>query len=458
MADYADNASGDHRETSTSAAVQGDSSAPQPLYVTEAPTGKGRKRFIMLAILLVVGAVVIPYGWQLWHYYRTHESTDDAYVVGDIMPMSARVNGTVLSVHVEDHQHVEAGQLLVQLDPRDFATRVQQAEAAVAVAMARLRQAEIEVEREQESTSSDTARTGAALRAVQSTLQETQHSTDEAQARLRALEAAVAVAQADVDAQDAHYDMAKMGFERTQQLLADGVVSQQQFDQAESALRASQAERVASRQKLAQAQREVERAQVELRSQRQAIKRAEARVDEARQLLAGSEANRQNVAIKQAQVEVMRAVLQQQEADLAYAKLQQDYTTLRSPAAGVIAKKNVEIGQVIQAGRPLLAIVPLHHVWVEANFKETQLEHMQTGQKAIIKVDAYPGATFQGRVESISPGTGAIFSLLPPENATGNFVKVVQRVPVKIILDGTTSDETILRPGMSVVATITTQE
>ena len=192
MADHADKATGDHQETSASAAVQGDPRASQPLYVTEAPTGRRRKRLIIIAILLVLCTVAMPYGWQLWHYYRIHESTDDAYVVGDIMPMSARVNGTVLSVHVEDHQQVEAGQLLVQLDPRDFATRVQQAEAAVGVAMARLRQAEIEVEREQESTSSDTARTSAALRAVQSTLQETQHSTEEAQARLRALEAAVA--------------------------------------------------------------------------------------------------------------------------------------------------------------------------------------------------------------------------------------------------------------------------
>jgi membrane fusion protein (multidrug efflux system) len=252
--------------------------------------------------------------------------------------------------------------------------------------------------------------------------------------------------------------MTRMSFERSQQLLADGVVAQQQFDESESALRAAQAERLASRQKLTQAQREVERTQVELRMQRQAVERVRARVAEARALMAGSEANRQNVAIKQAQVEVARAMLQQQQADLAYAKLQLDYTTLRAPMAGVIAKQSVEVGQVVQAGRPLLAVVPLHHVWVEANFKETQLQHMRPGQKAMLKVDAYPGEVFQGTVESISPGTGSVFSLLPPENATGNFVKVVQRIPVKIVLADTSPRGSQLRPGMSVIATVTTRE
>lgn len=458
MAEDTDKVAGRHPETPASATLQGERAASQEAYATAAPTRRGRKRLVFLALFVILLAVAAPYGWQLWEYYRTHESTDDAYVVGDIVPISARVSGTVLSVHIDDHQQVEAGQLLVQLDPRDFATRVQQAEAALAVATARLRQAEFEVAREQDSTSSDTARTSAGLQAAQSALQEAQHSADEVQARLRALEAAVAATQADIDVKEAHYDMARMSFERTQQLLADGVVAQQQFDENESALRAAQAERLASRQKLTQAQREVERAQAELRTQRQAVERARARVAEAQALLAGSEANLQNVAIKQAQVEVERAMWQQKQADLAYAQLQWDYTTLRAPITGVIAKKSVEIGQVVQAGRPLLAIVPLHHVWVEANFKETQLQHMQPGQQVILKVDTYPGEVFQGTVASISPGTGAVFSLLPPENATGNFVKVVQRIPVKIVLDGTSPNDAQLRPGMSVIAIVTTRE
>jgi len=162
------------------------------------------------------------------------------------------------------------------------------------------------------------------------------------------------------------------------------------------------------------------------------------------------------VDIKQAQVETARALLQQAQADLDAARLQLSYTTLRAPVAGLIARKRLEVGQVVQAGRPVLAVVPLEHIWVEANFKETQLRHMRPGQSATLHVDAYPDHVFTGTIESLSPGTGSVFSLLPPENATGNFVKVVQRLPVKILLDPLTSSQFALRPGMSVIATITT--
>jgi membrane fusion protein (multidrug efflux system) len=406
--------------------------------------------------LIVCLAAAFPYGLRLWQYYRIHESTDDAYVVGDIVPLSPRVNGTVVSVFIEEHQQVEAGQLLAQLDQRDFVLRVQQAEAAVAVAMAQLQRAELEVPMAQESTSSDTARTSAALRAAQSAWRETQHRAEEAQARLRTREAAVAVAQAEVDRGQARLDMARMAFERMQQLLTDGVVAQQQFDEAEVAWRAAQAERRANEQQLAQAQSEAERVHVDLRTQQQAVERARARIAEAQALLAGSQANQQSVDIKQAQVHVARALLQQAQADRDYAQQQLAYTALYAPVTGVIAKKNLQIGQVVQAGRPLLAIVPLHNIWVEANFKETQLAHMRPGQKATVQVDTFPDLVLTGTVESISPGTGSVFSLLPPENATGNFVKIVQRVPVKIVLDPLPQRDSLLRPGMSVIATVAT--
>jgi membrane fusion protein (multidrug efflux system) len=289
-------------------------------------------------------------------------------------------------------------------------------------------------------------------------LQETQHVTDEVRARLRTLETAVTVAQAEVDAQDAHLSMARSSFQRAQDLFSDGVVAQQQFDDARSLLDAAQAERRVAAQKLAQAQREIEGARADLRTKMQAVERARAQEAEAQALLAGSQAKRQNVVIRQAQVEVERALLQQKEADLAYAQLQLSYTDLRAPATGIVARKNLEVGQVIQVGRPVLAVVPQQDVWVEANFKETQLHRMRPGQSVTLKVDAYPGEKFQGTVESISPGTGSIFSLLPPENATGNFVKVVQRVPVKIVLEKTASTESVLRRGMSVIATVATQE
>jgi membrane fusion protein (multidrug efflux system) len=268
----------------------------------------------------------------------------------------------------------------------------------------------------------------------------------------------VAAAAAEVDMWRARLDMAQAEFTRMQALRTDGVVSQQQFDTAESARKSAQAQWRASQQRLTQAQAEVERARVELQARQHGVERSRARTAEAQAVLAGAQANRQTVEIKHAQVQTARALLQQAQADVDAARLQLSYTTLRAPVAGVIARKHLEVGQVVQVGRPVLAVVPLHHVWVEANFKETQLRHMRAGQKVTVYVDAYPDRVFTGTVESLSPGTGSVFSLLPPENATGNFVKVVQRLPVKIRLDTSAAAPFVLRPGMSVIATVTTRD
>jgi membrane fusion protein (multidrug efflux system) len=425
------------------------------------PPASGRrrspKRWLCVSLTMVLLGLGLPYGWHLWQYYQTHVSTDDAYVVGTIVPVSARVSGTVLAVQVDEHQQVEAGQLLAQLDPRDFEMQVQQAEAAVAVAASRLQQAELDVLREQQSTASETAQTSATLQAVQSALLAAQYTVDEAQARLGSRQAAVAVARAEVDMQVARYDMTRTAFVRLQQLLADGVVAQQQFDEAASALRGTEAAWRVSQENWTQAQHEAEQAQSELRRQLQAVRQARAQVVAAQARLTGAQAQQQNVAIKEAQVQVTGALLKQQQAALAQARLALAYTTIRAPAAGMVAKKRLEVGQVLKAGQPLLAIVPLTDVWVEANFKETQLRHMRPGQPATLHVDAYPGAMLRGTVASFSPGTGSIFSLLPPENATGNFVKVVQRLPVKIAVQATSLDGLVLRPGMSVLATVQTR-
>ncbi len=458
MADHSEQATDATQETSqTSVSSDADRSPPDMPSAADAE-GAPKKRMIFLIVLLIAIGVSTPYGWNLWQFYQHHESTDDAYVVGDVVPMSPLVAGRILSVHVENHQRVEAGQLLVRLDPREFEVQIQQAQAIVKVAEARLRQAELEVIQEQDSTTSDTARTSASLRAARSGFRETQREIDEARAGLRTLETAVSVSQAEVDAQDAHLSMAQTAFARARELMDDGVVSQQQFDEAQNVVETTQAERRVAAQKLARAQREVERARADLRTKQQAVERVRAMEAEAQAIVAGSQANEKKVGIKQAEVAVMRAVVQQRQADLEYANLQLDYTSVRASVAGVIAKNNVEVGQVVQAGRPLMAIVPLKNVWVEANFKETQLRLMRPGQKATLKVDAYPGEVFKGAIQSISPGTGAVFSLLPPENATGNFVKIVQRIPVKIVLDVASNNGFVLRPGMSVIATVATRE
>lgn len=416
-----------------------------------------RKRFLGPLLCLILIAVGTPYGLQLWRYYQTHETTDDAYVTGDIVAISARISGTVMNVHASKHQPVESGQLLAELDPDDFAARVVQAEATVAVAKARLRHAELQVQLTQDSTSNDTVLTGAALLAAQSALREAQHGTEKAEARLRTWEAAVSAAQADVDTQDVHLAMARTDLERVENLFNDGVVAQQQLDQADSALQAAQTEKEAKIQHLQRTREELDAARSDLSLKQETVQGEEAQVAKAQALLEGSQAQRQRVDIQQAKVKEEQALLQQAEADLAYARLQLQYTTLKAPVAGVVAKKNLEVGQVVQPGRPLLALVPVQDVWVEANFKETQLQHMRPGQRATLHVDAYPNEVFAGTVESLSPGTGSVFSLLPPENATGNFVKVVQRVPVKIRIEPSASPGVMLRPGMSVIATVNTE-
>jgi len=412
---------------------------------------------LVYGLLLVLLAIGTPYGLRLWQYYQTHESTDDAYIVVNVIPISTQVHGTVEAVQVEENQPVDVGQVLAQLDHRDFDVRVKQAEAAVAVATAGVQRAEIEVPIMQESTSSDAERTSAALRAAQIAVREAEHSTEEAGARLRTFEAAVAVAQAEVDMAQTRLELAQRDATRLQALLTDGVVAQQQFDIADTALRSAQAQVRASQQRLVQAHLEVERMRLDLQGRQQAVERARAHTAEAQAVRAGAQANRQHVDVKQAQVATARAQLQQAQAELEFARLQLSYTTVRAPVAGVVAKKRLEVGQVVQAGRPVLAIVPLPQLWVEANFKETQLRHMRPGQPVTLRVDAYPDQVWTGTVESLSPGTGSVFSLFPPENATGNFVKVVQRVPVKIVLNAAAAPQALLRPGMSVIATVTTR-
>jgi membrane fusion protein (multidrug efflux system) len=416
------------------------------------------KRLAIMSLAILLLAAGTPYGIRQWHYYLNHASTDDAYVVGDIIPISARVSGTVLTVHVEDHQQVEVGQLLAQLDPRDFEAQVQQAEAEVAMAEADLSRAEIDVEWERQSTHSETARTHATVQEAQGDLQEARNDVEAAQAHLQAQEAVVAVAQADIKSQQALLEIAHTSFDRLQDLLDDGVVAQQQFDESAAHLHAAQAALMASQRKLTKAQRDVEHARIILHTRRQAISQATARLTAAQAVVASSQADQQKVNMKQVQIRMARARLQQRQAALAQARLQLAHATLRAPTSGMIAKSHLEVGQVVQAGQPLLAIVPLHDVWVEANYKETQLHRMQPGQLVDLEVDAYPGRVFRGTVESISPGTGSAFSLLPPENATGNFVKVVQRVPVKITFDTTTFRDAVLRPGMSVIATVDLHE
>jgi membrane fusion protein (multidrug efflux system) len=307
------------------------------------------RRILLYGVLALLVAAGITYGIQTVVFYTYHVETDDAQIEGHIDPVLPRVAGYVAEVLVRDNEHVAANQVLVRIDPRDFQSRVNQAQAALASA-----------------------------------------------------QAAVQVAHANVDAIKSKRERTSADFARNMSLFREHVISPQEYDAVKTAADAAEAEY-----------------QVALR-----------------------------------QVGAAEAQVAQRQADLDYAQLQLSYTTIAASASGFVSKKSVEIGQFIEGGQPLMAIVQDQHVWVVANFKETQLRKMRVGQAVTVEVDAYPGRVFNARVDSIASATGAKFALLPPDNATGNFVKVVQRIPVKIVFTDEPDPSHPLRVGMNVTSIV----
>jgi membrane fusion protein (multidrug efflux system) len=239
-----------------------------------------------------------------------------------------------------------------------------------------------------------------------------------------------------------------------QQLMKNDYVSRREYDDAVAALENAEAALEAARRRLSAVEKEVQQTEAEVASRVLGTEQARQRVAEVRGTLSKAESQQQSVSVKIAELARAEALLKSAEADLAVADLNLEHTLVRAPIDGVVAKRGVEVGQIVQNGQPLLALVPLADVWVVANFKETQLTRIRPGQKAEVRVDSFPGTVFEGKVDSISAGTGSRFSLLPPENATGNFVKVVQRVPVKLLFEPGENAQHLLVPGMSVVPII----
>jgi membrane fusion protein (multidrug efflux system) len=388
----------------------------------------------LLAVLLLAAGI--------WWYTAGRESTDDAQVDGHIVPIAPRVGGTVLEVPVESNQRVEKGALLVQIDQRDYRIALLRAQADLADAEASLEAARSGVPIT--STITDGQLTSATATAERARMSTTiaEKEIDAARARLAGAQARLKEARAN-DTRVAH------DLDRMKQLVAKDEVSRQQYD---ATVAASEAAKAA-----------VEVAQAAITEAEQGVLNAESRrlqsVESARQ----SQADLRSAQTAPAQVNVTRARfssaearLQMAQAAVAQAELNLKYTTILAPAAGIVSRKSVEPGQVVQPGQPVLALVQLDETWVTANFKETQLTDMRVGQTATLAVDS-TGHTYSGKVESLAAATGARFSLLPPENATGNFVKVVQRIPVKIVFDKGQDAEHVLRPGMSVVATVKTR-
>jgi len=383
------------------------------------PEPKSRRRFIIIGVvaILVVGAVLF------WWHSTFYEDTDDAQVNGHLIQISARIAGHIIKVNVDENQYVDAGTVLAEIDPKDFEVAVQQDEA-------NLQSAEAAYEAAKVNVPVINVNTGTNLRTAGVDVTTANAQVAQAEKQLEASQAAVAQA-------DANNTKAQLDLQRYTPLVEKDVISKQQFDAAVAAANGDKAA-------LSQAQAQV------LASQ-DAVRIARDRVVQAQNSLKYAQTAPQQVAIQKARADQAAAQVEQARAELEQARLNLSYTKVVAPVAGIVTRKSVEVGQNVSIGQNMMTLVSLDDVWITANFKETQLDNMRAGQKVSITVDAYGGRKYDGKITQIGGATGSVLSLFPPENATGNYVKVVQRVPVRIDLtDPKQNSDHLLRPGLSV--------
>jgi membrane fusion protein (multidrug efflux system) len=378
-----------------------------------------------LIVFLVAILALLLVGWFWWES-RHWESTDDAQIDGYIYPISARVSGHVIKVNYDDGQTVHKGDVLVLLDPTDYQVAYDRAKADYADSQAAAQAAEF----------------GVPISSVGSVQQirSAQADLESAQAGLSAAQKQVAAAQAQVVEAQANAQKLNQDVERYRQLLGKREISQQQFDAAIAAATGANAT--------------VEARQASLLAAQAAVQQARARITQANAEIRNAQITPKQVAATQARAKSAGAQVERYKAALDQAQLNLQYTTIKAPVDGVVGRRSVQVGQNVQTGQDLMSIVPLRDIWATANFKETQLTYMKPGQAVKVKVDTYGGRTWNAHLTSIGGATGARYSLLPPENATGNYVKVVQRIPVRIDFDKNQSPDFnkdgLLRPGMSV--------
>jgi membrane fusion protein (multidrug efflux system) len=355
-----------------------------------AKTNNNRKK-IGFGVLAVIILIGAVTLFFYLRYKAGHITTDDAFVDGHIHTIASKVPGTVKKVFVKSNQFVKNGAVLVELDPADYEAKLNETSSSAGAERAKLLEAETRIKVSHDKV----AEMGAALE----------------------------TAKANLELQEASLKQAENDSRRAENLYKSGTISKDRYEKTMTAQAVNLAQVKAAKEQVKQAEKAYE-TQKNVVKQREASKTAQA------------------------------STIKEKEAKQSAAQLNYEYTKIYAPTDGYVTKKSVEIGNQIQAGQPLMAVVSFEDLSIVANYKETQLEKVKPGQKVKIKVDSYPGKTFWGKVDSIMAGTGAVFSLFPPENATGNYVKVVQRIPVKIVLDKDTDKEHILRVGMSVVPTI----
>jgi membrane fusion protein, multidrug efflux system len=412
--------------------AQGKPAGDQPV---EPQKKKGLSPVAIIVIAVVIIGLAVG-GFFLWGYLSSYESTDDAQVDGHIDSVSSRINGTAIAVHFEDNQNVQAGELLVELDPRDYQVALEQAQAVLLGSQHEASASVPNVPITSETNETTIATTGLDVASARATVAAAEANVSAAEQEYQSALAQVRLAQANHNNDEAEVA-------RYKALVDKDEVSRQQYDTKVTTAKASQAT-VEANQAIADSRRkQVDQSRAQVNTSVAQLNTAKAREQQAQQnaprQLAIQQANAQS---KQADVAVNHAALDQ-------AKLNLQYCKIFAPATGIATKKSVEVGTRVSPGQELLAVVPLDDIWITANFKETQLKQVRPGQRVTVKVDAF-GREYEGKVESVAATSGARNSLLPPENATGNYVKVVQRIPVRIRLNQGQNDDHRLRPGMSV--------
>ncbi len=408
--------------------------ATEPVLETPVPAAKPKRNVLRIVLILLVVAAAI-FG-AVSYFGSATESTDDAQIDGHINAISSRVSGNVTQVNVDDNQYVKAGTLLVQIDARDYEVSVARAKADLADAVASARAAGANIPITSATTTNTLANTQAGEVDAQSGIAVSQKSYDAAMARIEAARAKLAEEQAN-------YDRAAADEARYKQLVDKEEISKQQYDSALAASKAQFASVESAKASVAEAEQNAEMTKAE-------VLQGQARLTQAHTQFNTALTGPQQVTATRARFESAQAKVLQAQAALDQAELNAGYTAIVAPVSGLVGRKSVEVGQNVSVGQQLMAIVPSDDIWITANFKETQLRKMKPGQRAVVHVDSY-GRDYNGKVESIAAAAGSKFSLLPAENATGNYVKVVQRVPVRIRLDAGQDPDHLLRPGMSVV-------